>query len=268
MFDRLIESDRISADFKPRRRYFLISTLVVGSLFISAVVISLYAADIGLGNDSYELSAIIAPVQPPAEVPEQPRPDKPRRIASSQTIDRPMRIIKQAPIDATPPSIPPVSTIPNKFLSLPPGLVQLGPSDIDRPPAFGPLSEKQGTGSGDDNDARPPRGSEIVTNTDTEPEPPRPVRPRSLGVVNGIAIDLPKPSYPPAAIAVNAQGKVDVQITIDERGSVVSARAVDGPALLRQVSEQAALRARFKPTLLSNIPVKATGIIVYNFTRN
>ena len=62
MFDKLIESDTTGADFKPRRRYFIVSSVVVGLLFISAVVISLYAADIGLGNDNYELSAMIAPV--------------------------------------------------------------------------------------------------------------------------------------------------------------------------------------------------------------
>jgi len=55
---------------------------------------------------------------------------------------------------------------------------------------------------------------------------------------------------------------------IDEHGKVVSAKAVNGHPLLRQVAETAALNARFKPTTLSGIPVKVTGVIVYNFTRN
>jgi TonB family protein len=89
-----------------------------------------------------------------------------------------------------------------------------------------------------------------------------------LGVVNGSATYLPKPPYPAAAVAVNAQGKVSVQVTIDEDGRVVSARAVDGHPLLRGVAEAAAKQAKFSPTLLSKVPVKVTGVIVYNFTRN
>jgi len=56
-----------------------------------------------------------------------------------------------------------------------------------------------------------------------------------------------------------------VQVTIDENGNVISASAVSGHPLLRQAAEQAARQAVFKPTLLSDQPVKVTGVIVYNF---
>lgn len=85
------------------------------------------------------------------------------------------------------------------------------------------------------------------------------------GVVNGNAISLPKPAYPAAAMAVRAEGAVNVQVLIDEEGKVVSAQAISGHPLLRAASEQAALGAKFKPTLLSGQPVKVSGIIVYNF---
>lgn len=85
------------------------------------------------------------------------------------------------------------------------------------------------------------------------------------GVLNGSALSLPKPAYPAAARAVNASGAVNVQVLLDEGGSVVSANAVSGHPLLRQAAEQAALGAKFKPTLLSGQPVKVNGIIVYNF---
>ena len=74
MFDRLIESNTAGAEFKSRRRYFLVSSVAVGALFISAVVFSIYASEIGLGADSYELTALLTPVQPPAEAPEPPQP--------------------------------------------------------------------------------------------------------------------------------------------------------------------------------------------------
>ena len=54
MFDKLIVSDEQGAEFKGRGRYFMVSTVVVGILFVTAVVFSLYAADIGLGSDQFE----------------------------------------------------------------------------------------------------------------------------------------------------------------------------------------------------------------------
>lgn len=85
------------------------------------------------------------------------------------------------------------------------------------------------------------------------------------GVINGKALTLPKPEYPAAAQAVNASGAVNVQVTIDENGNVISAAAISGHPLLRQAAEQAALQSTFKPTTLSGQPVKVTGVIIYNF---
>lgn len=85
------------------------------------------------------------------------------------------------------------------------------------------------------------------------------------GVLNGKAISLPKPKFPPAARAVGASGAVSVQVLIDENGDVVSASAVSGHPLLRAASVEAARGAKFSPTQLSGQPVKVTGVITYNF---
>ena len=85
------------------------------------------------------------------------------------------------------------------------------------------------------------------------------------GVINGKAVNLVKPDYPPAAKSVGASGQVQVQVTINEEGNVISAIA-NGHPLLTKVSEDAALASKFSPTLLSGKPVKVSGIIVYNFT--
>ncbi len=87
----------------------------------------------------------------------------------------------------------------------------------------------------------------------------------SGGVLNGKATNLVKPPYPAAAKAVRAEGAVNVQVTIDEEGSVISASAVSGHPLLRAAAVQAARTSKFSPTTLSGQPVKVTGIIVYNF---
>lgn len=116
----------------------------------------------------------------------------------------------------------------------------------------------------------PPRAT--PTPEINEPPPPKPTPPPSRpgtingGVLNGKAISLPKPAYPPIAKAARASGTVTVQVTINESGSVISATAISGHPLLQASAVQAARSARFSPTLLSGQPVKVTGVITYNFT--
>jgi len=90
----------------------------------------------------------------------------------------------------------------------------------------------------------------------------------SCSVCNNTAISLPKPEYPKAARAVNASGAVTVRILIDEKGIVESAKAVSGHPLLWAESVKVALKAKFKPLLLSGNAVKVYGEIVYNFVQN
>ena len=85
------------------------------------------------------------------------------------------------------------------------------------------------------------------------------------GVMNGKALALPHPAYPPIARVAHASGSVKVQVLIDEQGNVIAAHAVDGHPLLQAVSVAAAREAKFSPTLLEGEPVKVTGVIVYNF---
>lgn len=85
------------------------------------------------------------------------------------------------------------------------------------------------------------------------------------GILNGKADVLVKPQYPAAARAVNASGAVKVEILIDEKGNVVSAKAISGHPLLRAASEKAALESKFPPTFLDGKAVKVSGTILYNF---
>lgn len=88
----------------------------------------------------------------------------------------------------------------------------------------------------------------------------------SGGVLNGKAINLVKPAYPPAARAVRAPGAVNVQVVVDEKGEVIAANAVSGHPLLRASAVRAARASKFAPTILSGKPVRVTGVIVYNLT--
>ena len=95
---------------------------------------------------------------------------------------------------------------------------------------------------------------------------PKPLlKPVSGGVLNGKAVHLPVPVFPAAAKSARASGTVVVQVVIDEKGNVISAKAASGHGLLRDAAVQAAKEARFSPTMLSGQPVKITGEINYNF---
>jgi hypothetical protein len=89
--------------------------------------------------------------------------------------------------------------------------------------------------------------------------------PISGGVLNGKAIYLPQPEMPPGDVPT---GTVMVQVLVDEQGSVVSARAVSGPAQLHVNAVNAARLARFSTTMLMGEPVKVSGTLVYNFVRS
>jgi TonB family protein len=95
--------------------------------------------------------------------------------------------------------------------------------------------------------------------------PGAPRAPISGGVLNGKAISKPAPVYPAIAKAARASGTVVVQVTIDEEGEVISARAVSGHPLLQQAAVKAAYKARFSTVRLSGQPVKVTGTLTYNF---
>lgn len=109
--------------------------------------------------------------------------------------------------------------------------------------------------------------AEQPVNADAKPAPGSGDKraPVHAGVLNGKAISLPKPDYPAEARSAGVDGVVVIQVTVDEQGNVVDARAVSGPKILQEPSVNAALQAKFSPTLLQGEAVKVTGVLVYNF---
>jgi len=73
---------------------------------------------------------------------------------------------------------------------------------------------------------------------------------------------LPKPEYPQNT---NANGAVNVEVTLDATGNVVSAKAVSGDKAFYQTTETAAKNAKFEIPKLSVEIAKITGVIAYNF---
>jgi TonB family protein len=122
-------------------------------------------------------------------------------------------------------------------------------------------------------DAKPQPPSKPETQTipqpgQTQPSPetsPDDKAPVEGGFMNGRAVDLPKAAYPEEARKSRAAGTVQIQVLVDETGKVVSAKAIFGPDVLRDAAVKAAMRAKFKPTMVGGVPVKVSGILTYDF---
>ncbi len=88
---------------------------------------------------------------------------------------------------------------------------------------------------------------------------------KSGGVFQSSAVKRVEPVYPPQAKAAKVSGSVLVELTVDEKGGVIAARAISGPPLLRDSAVSAAKGWKFKPTALSGVPVRVIGTITFNF---
>ena len=269
MFDKLVESNTAGAEFKNRSRYFMVSSVVVGILFATAVVYSLYAAEIGLGNGGFDIAEMIAPITAEAPVPVR---EQPAQATNEQQQNLPTRRDNLARIDE--PNFVPdrPSSDRSNLISRPVGRFLMDRNGADRGSGIvGPVGVAVGRPSGTGSRTQESTEADVAITTDPPPiVKPKTSKPTSVseGVINGKATYLPIPAYPAPAKAVNASGVVSVQVTIDESGRVVSAKAVSGHPLLRPAAEKAAWGAKFSTTYLSRVPVKVTGVIVYNFKRD
>ena len=268
MFGNLIESGSHAREFR-RRGYFLLATLGFYAALLSAAGVgSIYAYNARLDEQNLEVLTLLRfpPAPSPVEPQRRAEPQRPAARSGGQP-----RALQRAAISLVNPHLSNRAVAGPETPDAPPRVpVQLGNENFT-PLAVGlsaPGGRGNRSGTGDAGNAAGPRviasGEEEAPEMTVKPEP-RPRKPQSLGVINGRASYLPQPVYSPIAKAAHAQGPVTVQVSVDEEGRVVSAQATNGHPLLRPLAVQAALRARFTPTLLSKQPVKVSGFITYNF---
>lgn len=282
MLDQLVESRSNTKENTRRTGFFATTFVILVTLLLGLFVYSLFAKGYGMDTGDLELSALVAPVPVPEDEPPPPPEKEPeqKQVKAAPNADVRKEVIMN--MEETP-KIPDVisvqkQTIPPRRANV---LTRQGDMNLNANEAVasnykGPVSTN---GKGIAGEGGVPNGENEKGASAPPPPPPPPPAPKptptpappavpksiSKGVINGSAISLPKPPYPPAARAVRASGAVNVQVTISESGSVISASASSGNPLLRAAAVQAARSARFAPTLLSGQPVKVTGIIVYNF---
>jgi protein TonB len=264
MFDNLVESSGHHEDSGRKSWFFLATTAIYAVLIGVLIVAGIKGADIYMDTQNLADLKLITPVvvEEAAPAPQQKaEPQKQTEVKMEQTVSTAREIVSERPEIA-----PKGVSVDRQGQSPPiPGAVK-GNRDFQAPPSGSPFGDPNATGAAVATAPQP------VVSDEPPPPPPAPKptptprrAPISGGVLNGKAISLPKPGYPPIAKAARASGTVTVQVTIDESGKVVSARAVGGHPLLQQAAVQAAYGARFSPTQLSGQAVKVTGVITYNF---
>jgi TonB family protein len=79
-------------------------------------------------------------------------------------------------------------------------------------------------------------------------------------------VELPEGEYPVEAKMANIEGKVEVQVIINERGEVTTAKAISGNPLLTEAATRAVSKARFSPKKLSSQSSHVFGLITYEFS--
>src|SRR6185503_19116012 len=259
MFENLVESSSHKDDLTRKGSFIGITMAIYVVLIAVFFVAGIYLYDAHLSTLDLELTTLVAPVPVPQQ---EAQPEK-QQEAKPQKVEQNVDVRRELIADVAESRVPP-KEISAKASDVPP--VRRGVTTV--------------LGSNDSNAAAPmpagPGSGTVTTapakvNIAEEPPPPAAPSPTprtapiSGGVLNGKAISLPKPQYPPIARAAHAAGTVVVQVLIDENGNVVSAKAVSGHPLLQAVAVSAARQARFSPTKLSGQPVKVTGVIQYNF---
>ena len=266
MFANLIESDSHTREFKRRSSFFLVTTAAYALILFAAGIASIYAYDARLEaqTDSLEVLNWIPPITPAAHPPQGTHPLPVHRSAPSNApVDRNTAVpIRTVAIASTndPTKVP--ENVGTKASDVPPvtGVFHLGDRNVDPP----------SVALGSSGNCITCNGTSPLVGVDITPPPPRtPPKPKTETVTSRVlvskAISLPQPPYPTMARQIRAQGSVNVQILVDEQGKVISAQTVSGHPLLTLAAKEAALRARFTPTILNGQPVKVQGVITYNF---
>jgi protein TonB len=256
MFEHLVESGSHSEDIKRKGSFLLGFAGLYVILIIAFGIAGIMWATASIDAQTLELTALIAPVPVQANQPKQEA--KPEKVEISKNVD-----VRKELIAAVDESRLPPKEISAKASDIPPvrkGVVTMVGSGNSN--AIAPVAPGAGTGN-------------IISGTQKvdvaeapPPPPPKPTPPKapiSGGVLNGKAVRLVQPPYPAIARSAHAAGQVRVQITIDENGNVVSATPVSGHPLLQGAAVAAARQSKFTPTKLSGMPVKVTGVIIYNF---
>lgn len=156
------------------------------------------------------------------------------------------------------------SALPATTLASHPPIFQRNPAPIgDRPPDFGPVDMRMGTG--DNIAATMATGAGHDTGVRVvRVQPTKPLH-VSTGVYAGSLLAPIRPVYPTIARAAGISGTVVVEAVISKTGTIESLHVLSGPPMLRQAALDAIKSARYRPYLLNGEPTEIQTTFTVNF---
>jgi periplasmic protein TonB len=249
MFDKLVESTKVKQGRRARRLF--LATMAVYAVALTALGV---ATVIGFHPALAEGYDVLSKLTPPP-VPSGPDPNpiqvKPNlKSAPDPGFVAPVKTIQPPKVDEL--NLGPIK--PNLIPGGDPtgigrdGVIPGAPISIDPPPP------------------PPPTPTPVVKPTAT-PAPDKVVRLTSK-LTQGRVLRRVQPPYPVIAKQAHIQGSVQVQIDISETGVVTNVTLLSGHPFLRDAAMQAAKQWLFIPTELNGLPVRAIGLLTFNFTLN
>jgi protein TonB len=187
------------------------------------------------------------PPPPPAQVDTPPpAPEAPR-----QKSNNPKSAPSEAPPAEAPASSSPLADLPDFGLELSGGNGGGGLA-VGRPPGLAP--------------ARP--SGPVRKTLEAAPQPTKTAAdPCSEGPAKPKLLHLPQPAYTEAARSAGVEGKVRVQITVDESGNIVDVQTLSSLGHgLDEAAVHAARAARFEPAVRCGKPSRSTFTLAIRFS--
>jgi protein TonB len=247
MFDKLVES-ATQKQGKRAKRLFLFTGVIYATVLTVLGVLTIIGYNPALAEE-YGVIADLAP--PPLGVQEVPSIQPKLSSVPSPSFRPPDPKTVKAPPD------------PIDISNFHPGdpILMVGPSTVlgnGRPDGI-----PGGSATKEEPPPPLPTPTPVVKPVAT-PTPDQVVRLTSV-LTQGRTIKKVEPSYPTIARQARIQGSVQIQIGISETGEVTDVTLLSGHPLLRDAAIQAAKHWLFRPTELNGRPVRAIGVITFNF---
>jgi|SRR5262245_2123958 len=249
MFDKLVESAKEKQGRRARRLF-----LATGAVYAVALAALGVATIIGFNSalaEEYDIIRCLVPPVPSGPAPQQTPSQLNLKHATAPRFEPPKDVKILPKLD---------DTIKVDFGRRNTELIAGAPSTSE----FG--GRVNGAPPTDDPPPLPPTPTPVVKPTAT-PAPDNVVRLTSK-LTQGRVLRRVQPPYPVIAKHAHIQGSVQVQIDISETGAVTNVILLSGHPLLRDAALQAAKQWLFIPTELNGQPVRAIGLLTFNFTLN
>jgi protein TonB len=118
-------------------------------------------------------------------------------------------------------------------------------------------------------EGKPIPGAPVINSRSETPPPPPPGRERlrvSGAVIAARLVRRVEPQYPPLAVQIRREGRVELHALISTDGSIESLEVVTGDPMFIQSALSAVRQWRYQPTLLNGVPVEVDTNIVVIYT--